>query len=1078
MHAPEPGAVEAAHAGFPVSLVGGIGSAGGAELSDGVSRRSFIKLLGASAALAGLGACMREPAEQILPYTTRPPEVTPGIPLHYATSMTIDGYATGLLVESHEGRPTKVEGNPEHPASLGATGVYEQASVLQLYDPHRARVFRASGHPADWRAFVQAFGAGSALRGGAGNGRGTGLHFLLEPTSSPLVGELLDRVRERYPNAGIHFYAPLESATGLEAARAVLGRAVIPQHDFTRADVVLALDADFLDAMPFHLRYARQFADRRRVETPAAEMNRLYVVEGMLSTTGGIADHRLRTRAGDVQRVLAAILSEVLASGAAGATGTAGLPPGVSAEVVAALTPFRANRRESAHERRWVEAVARDLRAHAGRSIVIAGDRQPLVVHAMTMLLNAALDNVGGPVWYTTSPVLEAGEKSHDLAPLVEAMRSGAVDTLVIAGANPVYDAPADLELARWFERVRQRVYLGPYENETAQSCNWFAPAAHELEAWGDARAYDGTVSTIQPLIAPLYGGKTVSELLALFALGEDRSAYALLRDSWRARGAGSAGGTRAASRKEGRSATDGTASSTAGAAGASFEEFWASAVRRGVVSGTAFLGVSVTPRWTALPPLLAALAAPNAARATSGEASGGLEIAFERSARVYDGRFADNAWLQELPDPMTKITWDNAVLLSPRTARRLGVGSNDVVAIRLRGRSIHAPVFVLPGHADDAVTLPVGYGRDGAERVAQGVGVNAFSLRTSAAPYVDAGAVVTPVTGARHELATTQTHWRLEGRPVAQAITLDAYRQNPDFTRAQQGRVLSLYEPHRYDTGDQWAMAIDLGTCIGCGACAIACQAENNVPVVGRDGVLDRREMHWLRIDRYFTGPEDDPHVVAQPMLCQQCEKAPCEYVCPVNATVHSDDGLNEMVYNRCVGTRFCSNNCPYKVRRFNWFNYNAHVPETERMMMNPDVTVRARGVMEKCTFCVQRIRRAQIDAQLEGRSVRDGDVLTACQQACPTRAIVFGSYTDPESAIVRSLAIKRRYAALHELGTEPRVRYLARVTNPNPALMTPAGTEPDDTASTPDTGRPRDGSDENNNGAASGERDGDGAR
>ena len=980
--------------------------AGVDEAPGGMSRRTFMKLLGASAALAGLGACTRAPAEKILPYGRETPELTPGIPLHYATSMVIGGYATGLLVESHEGRPTKVEGNPQHPASLGAAGVYEQASVLQLYDPYRARRARQRRTATSWDNIARALGSLPITRPGA---TGAGLHFLLRPTSSPLTAVLIGRVKERYPGSQFHFHAPLSTGAMDTSSRALLGASLIPQHDFSRARVVLALDSDFMGLGPFSLRYARDFAGRRHSgisrssgAVAGPEMNRMYSVEGMWSATGTLADHRLRVRAGDMAPVAAAILREVLAQ--RGSAGGANTPGGAGmAGVDAALSSASAG---AAAPRSWIEAVALDLVNGAGSSIVIAGDDQSPEVHALARALNDALGNVGSTVWYSAAPIYEYGESSHDLAPLVDAMRSGAVDTLVIAGGNPVYDAPADLDFARALQSVKQTAYVGMYENETAEACGWFAPESHYLESWGDARAYDGTISLVQPLISPLYDTRTIDELLAVFA-GPDSaggsSSHSLLRESWRDR----AGGT--------------------------FEDReWEAIVGRGVVTDTMLERLTPRLRWAALPALLK----------ESGRRTDGIEIAFRCDPRVYDGSFANNAWLQELPDPLTKIAWDNAAIVSPATAAKLGADTGDVVNLELHGRQLRAPVFLLPGHADDAITLRLGYGRKGAEEIARGVGANGYLLRTRGAPCADGPVKVERVLdGAghpeHHDLPSTQMHWRLEGREIIRQATIDAYRGNPDFTSAQSSRQPSLYDRYDYSTGDQWAMTVDLSKCIGCGACVVACQAENNIPVVGREGVVDSREMHWLRIDRYFTGQEGEPEAVMQPMLCQHCEKAPCEYVCPVNATVHSKDGLNEMVYNRCVGTRFCSNNCPYKVRRFNWFDYNREIAETVQMAKNPDVTVRERGVMEKCTFCVQRIRRAQINAQIEDRGVKDGEVVTACQQACPTQAIIFGSYTDPDSNIVRSLLEQRSYAVLHELGTEPRVRYLARITNPNPALM-----------------------------------------
>jgi molybdopterin-containing oxidoreductase family iron-sulfur binding subunit len=971
---------------------------GADEPPEGMSRRAFMKLMGASAALAGLAACTRAPAEKILPYGRQMPELTPGIPLHYATSMVLGGYATGLLVESHEGRPTKVEGNPEHPASLGSAGVYEQASVLQLYDPFRAKQAREGRTPRRWDDIAKALGALPGVQAGES---GAGVHFLLRPTSSPLTAALLDRARERYPDARVHFHAPLSGVESAASTLALFGQAFVPQYDFSRASVVLALDADFMGSGPFSLRYARDFAARRHAGisrmsgvAPGAGMNRLYAVEGMWSPTGTLADHRLRVRAGDVASVAAAVLHEVVTlrgdmAGAAARGAAGAIAP--LADAAPAPAP-------------WIQAVARDLVVAAGSGIVIAGEEQTRAVHALAFALNEALGNVGSTVWLTAAPILEYGAASHDLTSLTDAMRAGDVRSLVIAGGNPVYDAPADLAFADALKSVQNTAYLGLYENETAAACKIFAPESHYLESWGDARAYDGTISLIQPLIAPLYDTRTADELLAVFA-GPDgaggTSAHSLLRESWRNR----AGGT--------------------------FEQReWEETVGRGLAPGTRFERLSPSLHWSALPPLLN-----GRMRRTEG-----IEIAFEHDPRVYDGSFANNAWLQELPDPVTKVTWGNAAVMSPATAAKLGVDTGDVVKLSLHGREQRLPAFVLPGHADEAITLRLGYGRNGAEEVAHGVGADAYRLCSREGAYVDGPLKVERVLDGehpvRHELATTQMHWQLEGRDIVRQATIDEYRANPDFTSLQSLRQRSLYDRYDYSKGDQWAMTVDLSRCTGCGACVVACQAENNIPVVGREGVLGSREMHWLRIDRYFTGEEDDPEAVMQPMLCQHCEKAPCEYVCPVNATVHSSDGLNEMVSNRCVGTRFCSNNCPYKVRRFYWFDYNREIAETVEMVKNPDVTVRERGVMEKCSFCVQRIRRAQIAAQLEGRGVKDGEVVTACQQACPTQAIIFGSYTDPDSSIVRSLLEKRSYTVLHELGTEARVRYLARITNPNPLL------------------------------------------
>jgi len=906
----------------------------------------------------------------------------------------LGGFGTGLLVETREGRPTKVEGNPDHPASLGAAGVFEQASVLQLYDPDRARRPNHRGRPRTWLDFTRDFGPVSA----GSPDRGAGLRFLLEPTASPLTAELIARVRDAYPEARFYFHAPLPGQTTLEGARLALGRALQPIYDVAAADVVLSLDADFLASGPFNLRYARHFADRRR--NPERGMNRLYAVEGTPGITGASADHRLRVRTGEVRSVLEATLAEVV-------RGSGLAPPGFPESL------RREGARPGAGGDRddWIRAVARDLRAHAGACLVVAGERQPAPVHALAHLLNAALGNIGRTVRFTGSPLVDAGEPNHSLEALAGEIRAGQVRTLLILGGNPAYTAPADLEFARLIESVPESVHLGLYENETARRCTWFLPELHYLEAWGDARACDGTASIVQPLIAPLYGGHSVDDVLSVFLGADTTGQHERLRESWR--------------RRVGE---------------AEFETFWEETLRRGVVPGTALPAIAATPAWENVLPLLAATDPGMPAE------PGSIELTFREDASTYDGRFGNNPWLQELPDPVTKLTWDNAALLSAGTAARLGVRTEDVIEVEYRGRALRIPALVVPGHAEDAITLPLGYGRTGSEAVARGVGANAYAIRTSDAPCFGAGARVRRVVerghAVTHRLARTQMHGSMQGRPIVLQAALEEYRADPDFTRRQAGRTLSLYRPYEYAEGNQWAMTIDLGVCTGCSACVVACQAENNTPVVGKEGVLKGREMHWLRVDRYFAGDAAQPDVVFQPMLCQHCEQAPCEYVCPVNATVHGPDGLNEMVYNRCIGTRFCSNNCPYKVRRFNWFDYNTARPETARMQLNPDVTVRARGVMEKCTYCVQRIRRAEITAQMEGRPVRTDEVRTACQQACPTRAIVFGSLTDPQSEVARTRAQPRIYSVLHELGTEPRTRYLARITNPNAELgAAPAG-------------------------------------
>jgi len=915
------------------------------EGTDGWSRRSF--LLG----VAALAGC-RPPREKILPYARQPPEVQPGRPLFYATSMAIEGNAIGLLVESHEGRPTKIEGNPEHPASLGATGLQHQAAILDLYDPARARLFRRAAGPAGWGAFVERFGPTAQL------GAGEGLHVVLEPTASPLLASLIERIRARLPAARFHFHAPLATGAVEEGSRRAFGQVLATQRRYDRARVVLAIDADFLASGPNHVREARDFAAARRVRDAAAPMNRLYVVESELTCTGAVADHRLRARPSDVPRIFAGIAAAIL-----------GRPSGLEGRA-----------------RRFAEAVATDLLRHPGAGVVVVGDRQPAAAHALAHVLDERLGNRNATVFQTAPTILEAGGPSHGLASLRDALTRGEVRTLLLLEVDPAYDA----ELGEAIAMVPETVCLALHETETARACGWFIPALHWLEGWGDGRSHDGTLTLQQPLIRPLYGGRSPAAVLAVLAGEADPDPHRLLR------------------------ALHGIAD----------ERAWERLLRTGFVPGTAFPPLPVAVRADAAQAALASLAREAAPAA--------IELCLAPDRRLRDGRFGRNDWLLELPDPITRIAWENPALLSPATARRLGVESGDPLEVRAGDRVVRAPAFVVQGTADDTVVLHLGWGHH--HRGEGQVGVNAWPLRAAAGQPVE----VRAAPGQRIPLASAQPHIEMHGRPILLHATVDAFRADPALAVHHDEPRPSLYPDAWRPSGVQWGMAIDLGVCTGCATCVIACQAENNVPVVGKVGVRKGREMHWLRIDRYLLGEsEDDVRLLPQPMLCQHCEKAPCEYVCPVNATVHSADGLNEMVYNRCIGTRFCSNNCPYKVRRFNWLEYNEPIAATQAMQKNPDVTVRARGVMEKCTYCVQRIRAAQIDARLAGRALRDGDVQTACQAACPTGAIVFGPVSDPESAVSRLHRDGRSYGVLqHQLGTEPRTRYLVHLRNPNPEL------------------------------------------
>jgi len=948
---------------------------------ESVDRRTFLKLMGASLALAGLSsACTRQPTERIFPYTRAPEEIIPGVPLFYATAMTLGGFAYGVLVESHMGRPTKIEGNPQHPASLGATDVFTQASILTLYDPDRSQVVLYRGGIHTWAAF---WGAVAAERERWQATRGAGVRLLTETVTSPTLADQVRQLLALFPEARWHQYEPVSRDHQKAGARLAFGRVVETRYRLREARVVLSLEADFLAWGPDHLRHAREFIARRRAETEPSEWNRLYVFESTPSLTGAMADHRFPVRASQIELIARALARRL------------GLE--VPEPDWAALGV----------EPRLVEALARDLERHRGESVILVGETQPPVVHALGHALNHLLGNVGRTIIYTEPVEAEPVEQRASLRELAEDMDAGRVDALIILGANPVYTAPADLQFAERMNRVRWRAHVGLYADETAALCHWHLPESHFLEAWGDGRAPDGTVTIMQPLIAPLYETRSAHEVLAALLGQAERPGYEIVREYWRRQfEAGRITGF------------------------ADFETFWRTVLHDGVVPETYLPPVSVSVQWDAIK----AEVAKRPARAPDG-----VEIVFRPDPAVWDGRFANNGWLQELPKPLTKLTWDNAALIAPALAERLGVRNGDVIELRVHDRRVLAPVWILPGQAVETVTVHLGYGRWRAGRVGSHVGFDAYRLRASSAPWFEVGVEIRR-TDRRHELVSTQDHHSMEGRHLVRVATLEEYRANPRFAQElghDPPPDLTLYPEHRYD-GYSWGMVIDLNACIGCNACVIACQAENNIPVVGKREVKIGREMQWIRIDRYFEGRDlEHPEIYHQPVLCMHCDHAPCETVCPTGATVHSHEGLNQMTYNRCVGTRYCSNNCPYKVRRFNFRLYADWATETLKMQRNPDVTVRSRGVMEKCTYCVQRINAARIEAKKHERAIRDGEILTACQQACPTEAIVFGNLNDPESRVARWKAHVLNYGILTELNTRPRTTYLARLRNPNPDVV-----------------------------------------
>ncbi len=948
---------------------------GASEWLDDFSRRGFLKLMGASLAMAGMTGCTKLPVQEIVPYVRQPEQVVPGLPMYYATAFTLSGYAYPLLVESHLGRPTKVEGNNLHPASLGGTDVFAQASILGMYDPDRSQTISRLGEIQSWLSFVNAIKGPLSVQKGLG---GAGLRVLSQSFSSPTLKDQVAAFKAMYPQATWHVYEPVNRDNALEAAKMAFGEPVDVQYKFENANVILSLDADFLNSgFPGNVRYIRDFAKRR---DPDGEMNRLYVIESNPSPTGAKSDHRLPVRSVEIEglaRSLAAALGVGHGGGASGAA------------------------------EKFIQAVAADLQGQRGTSLVVPGEHQSPAVHALAHAMNAALGNVGKTVVYTEAVDANPVNNLQSLRELIADMRAGRVDLLVILGGNPVYDAPADLGFtdALKSSNVGFRVYHGLYQNETAEFCDWNVNATHYLEAWSDTRAYDGTITIVQPLIAPLYSGRTVHEVVSALMGAPDATSYDLVRAYWQKQHAG-----------------------------ADFEAWWRNTLHDGFISDSAYAVKNVTAKPAALPAVTAA--------------EGSLEVNFRRDPCIYDGRFSNNGWLQELPKPMSKLTWDNAVLVGPKMAAREGLKTNDVVSLELGGRKVKGAVWIQAGHPDNSVTVYLGYGRRRAGRTGTGAGFDAYSLRTSNALWFATGGKLSK-TSEQYVLASTQGYQTMDtpngdSRPLVREATLEEYRKEPKFAQEDQpSRELTLYPNYDYKKSpDAWGMAIDLNACVGCNTCMVACVSENNIAVVGKEQVNRGRHMHWIRVDAYYQGDRDTPKAYFQPVPCMQCENAPCELVCPVGATVHSTEGLNDMVYNRCIGTRYCSNNCPYKVRRFNFLLFQDWETPQYKLMRNPDVTVRSRGVMEKCTYCVQRITRARIDAETEAVRenrefhIADGSFQTACQQACPADAIIFGNINDPESRVAKLKAHDRNYGLLAELNTRPRTTYLAEVRNPNPEI------------------------------------------
>ncbi len=976
------------------------------EWDDSVDRRDFLKLMAASLAFAGLSGCGRTPEQYVVPYVKQPEGMTLGKPQFYATAMPFGADAIGLLVESHEGRPTKIEGNPDHPSSLGATNVFAQASVLNLYDPDRAQTVTKFGEIQTWLLFLESAQAIAAAMKGS---NGAGFRILTGIVTSPTLAAQIQSLLTLFPKAKWHRWEPAVGDGTREGAKLAFGSYLNTVYRPEKADVILSLDSDFLGSGPGHIRYAREFSRRRKLNGPSDTMNRLYVVEPTPSVTGATADHRLPLRASEVELFARALAAKL------GLGGSAALPPGAE---------------------KWLDAVTKDLQMHKGASLVVAGEHQPAEVHALAHAINAALGNVGTTLYYTQPVEERPVNHLESLRELCADIDAGKVETLLILGPNPVYTAPHDFDFASKIKfdsktnskKVKNTVHVSSHFDETSELCDWHVAESHYLETWGDARAFDGTLSVIQPLIAPLYHTHSAREVLAAFGDKPGISDY----DALRAR----------------LSADELTIR---------VEQNWRKWLNDGLLQGSAFQPINVALKFNpaSLPP----------AKAVPPDQ---LEFIFRPDPCVYDGRFANNGWLQELPKPVTKLTWDNAALISPKTAEKLelahhvawrggehGKVYSNVIDISLSNSKVTAAAWRLPGQADGVVVLPLGYGRKKAGYTGTNKGFSAYAVRTSDALWTaSAPSSAIKKTGDDYPLACTQYHFNMEGRQILATGTLEEYRKNPNFANELAplpAQDFSLYKgtaEYPYNR-DKWAMAIDLNKCNGCNACVVACQSENNIPVVGKDQVMRGREMHWIRIDRYYEKLKpsvgdasayddslDNPPTFFQPVPCQQCENAPCEQVCPVGATAHSAEGLNDMTYNRCIGTRYCSNNCPYKVRRFNFLRFQDWETPQLKLLRNPEVTVRSRGVMEKCTYCVQRINNARIESEKANAPIHDGAIVTACEQACPTEAIVFGNANDKNSRVAKLKAQQRNYSLLGELNARPRTTYLAAVRNPNPEL------------------------------------------
>ena len=980
------------HREFPIAA---------SEWKDATSRRTFMKLMGASVALGSLSGCWRKPDEKIVPYVEAPEQLVPGVEMYFATVVPFMGYARGALVRSNEGRPTKVEGNPDHPASLGTTDLFAQASILTMYDPDRSQAVVRLGEISAWGSFIAELSKKmDPANAGSLPADGAGIRVLSGTSTSPTLARQKAAFLAKFPAARWHQYDPIGSANCDAGSRMAFGKPANAIYSLEKAKIVVSLDSDFFTTHPASLRMAGKFIDGRRIRnvgnSPTSEMNRLYVIEGTPSVTGAMADHSLRIRPSQIESLARKLADRINSYHAATSQPTSA--PINDASTASATAPDS-----------LLDAIAGDLLANRGASLILVGESQPPVVHALAHALNSTLGNVGKTVQYT-DPVQAIPGSSESIAALTDDMFSGGVKMLVVLGCNPVYDAPVDLDFERALKQVDLKIRHGLFEDETSFLCDWHLPATHDLEMWSDLRAFDGTASVVQPLIAPLYQGRSCHQVIEYLMGRYDNSDYELVRETWR---------------------------STPGAKGG-FEIYWRNSLNKGVLDGTAFPIRQFAVNAAAI------ASAPTTTPSDGG--AGSLEAIFRPDPTIWDGCWSNNGWLQECPKPLTKLTWDNAAIISPATADRLELKNDNCVelSVGVGGHTVKGSVLILPGHPDDAVTLHLGYGRSRAGRIGNGMGFNVYAIRDSKTPWQTTDLNVR-ASGDDAELAVTQHHQTMAGRDLIKVFRVDEYVKQPTSEEEETSRKfpLSLYPPPmNYDDPDhkgnhKWGMSIDNNACIGCNSCIVACNAENNIAVVGKEQIIKGREMHWLRVDAYYTGPLEKPSgPYFEPVPCMHCENAPCELVCPVEATSHSAEGINEMTYNRCVGTRYCSNNCPYKVRHFNFLLYQDRDTESLKLARNPYVTVRTRGVMEKCTYCIQRVNAARItskkyiaNAATPAAALKDTlsdedradaqkmydtmiaqaktvitSLQTACQQSCPTNAIVFGDLNIKDTQVGRT--------------------------------------------------------------------------